>query len=252
MDGIASLSASYEFHPAYTLMVLLGLGLALAFPITRGIEKADRPHYYTIQAFTLAGALLGAKIAVVMGDAIWPIREFHDWAGLLFSGRSIIGALVFGFLFAEIAKPIMRYRLPPNDRFAIVLPFSIGLGRIGCHLVGCCRGLPHDGPLTVTYADGISRHPIALYEITFHLLAGLALLTLYRAGLLRYRLFALYLLAYGGFRFATEYLRVTEKAFVGFSAYQWFALTAVILGLATLVLRSSPSRVATHHPRVIT
>ena len=52
--------------------------------------------------------------------------EFHDWGALLGGGRSIAGALLFGFLGVEAAKPLLRYDIPPNDRFAIVLPFSIG------------------------------------------------------------------------------------------------------------------------------
>lgn len=239
MDGISTLSPLTALHPAYSVMVLLGFAVMFAFPITRDIRSAnDRRSYYLIQVVTLLGALLGAKLAVVMGDALWPLRPFDDWAALLLSGRSIIGALVLGFIVAEVCKPIMRYQLPPNDRFAVALPVSIAIGRVGCHLVGCCRGISVDSPLAVRYADGVARHPIAIYEIGFHLMMALLLLRLYRSGWLRGRLFALYLAAYGGFRLLSEFLRITEKAFAGLSAYQWFALAAVILGLLTIYLRT--------------
>lgn len=219
-------------------MVLLGFALVLVFPITRDLGgAAERRSYYRIQLVTLLGALLGAKLAVLMGDALWPLRPFDDWLALAYSGRSIIGALVVGFLVAELAKPIMGYRLPPNDRFAIVLPCSIGIGRVGCHLVGCCRGHPHDGLLSVTYDDGIARHAIAVYEMGFHFAMAALLLWFYRRGILRGRLFAFYLVGYGVFRFASEALRVTDKAFLGLSAYQWFALVAVLAGLVALVAR---------------
>ena len=174
-----------------------------------------------------------------MGDALWPLEHFDDWMALLLSGRSIIGALVVGFLMAEAAKPFMSYKMPPNDRFAVILPFSIGIGRFGCYLAGCCRGLPYDGPLSIAYADGIARHAIAFYEMAFHIAAGLLLLQLYRRKILFGRLFALYLILYGTFRFQTEFLRVTEKAFLGFSAYQWFALAAIVAGIITIALRSA-------------
>jgi len=239
MDSISTLSAGLVFRPGYAVAVLLGVAVALAFPITKDIgSAADRKRYYIIQGITLAGALAGAKLAVLMGDALWPLVPFEDWGALVFSGRSIIGALVVGFLVAEAAKPLLRYPLPPNDRFAVVLPFSIGIGRFGCYLVGCCRGVPHDGPLAISYADGIARHPIPLYEMSFHFLVGLTLLHLYRQGILRRRLFALYLVCYGVFRFSSEYLRVTEKVFTGLSAYQWFALLGVAAGLTAIALRS--------------
>ena len=238
VDGISTLDTVAQFQPAYAVMVLLGFALVFAFPVTKPIvSRSDRRTYYLIQAITLVGAALGAKLAVLMGDALWPIEPFHDWSALLLSGRSIAGALLVGFLVAEAAKPLLRYRLPPNDRFAVVLPFSIAIGRLGCYFAGCCRGLPHDGAWTITYADGIARHPIAFYELGFHLLAGVLLLHLYRRRILFGRLFALYLVLYGLFRFATENLRVTEKAFLEHSAYQWFAVAMVAAGLVALAVR---------------
>jgi len=219
--------------------MLIGFALVLGFPLTKHMkESRDRRRYYILQAITLIGAAFGAKLAVLMGDALWPLKHFDDWMALLFSGRSIMGALLVGFLVAEAAKPLMAYKMPPNDRFAVVLPFSIGIGRFGCYLAGCCRGLPYDGPFTITYADGIARHPIAFYEMAFQLAAGLLLLHLYRQKILFGRLFALYLVLYGSFRFQTEYLRETEKAFFGYSAYQWFALAAVISGIVAIAVRS--------------
>jgi phosphatidylglycerol:prolipoprotein diacylglycerol transferase len=226
-------------YAGYAAMVLLGFALALAFPLTRGLRSADdRQRYWTLQAITLLGALLGAKFAVLMGDALWPIQPFHEWVELLISGRSIVGALLFGFLFAEAAKPLLGYRLPPNDRFAMILPFSMGVGRVGCILAGCCRGVPWDGPLAITYGDGIPRHPAPLYEMLFDFAMGYALVALYRRGKLPGRLFAVYMAAYGMFRFVSEYWRETAKAFAGLSAYQWFALALVIAGLASLALRT--------------
>ena len=154
------LNAAFDLHFAYAAMVILGIGLVLAFPVTKHFEDPrDKRRYYAMQIITAVCAVIGAKLAVVLGDALWPLREFHGWTSLLESGRSIAGALLFGFLGAEAAKPLLRYDIPPNDRFAIVLPFSIGLGRIGCLLVGCCRGLPYEGPWAITYSDGIPRHP---------------------------------------------------------------------------------------------
>ena len=132
---------SFDLHLGYALMVVLGFALTLTFPLTRHFQDPrDRRRYYAMQAITAVCALLGAKLAVVLGDALWPLEEFHGWGALLGGGRSIAGALLFGFLGVEAAKPLLRYDIPPNDRFAIVLPFSIGLGRIGCLIVGCCRG----------------------------------------------------------------------------------------------------------------
>lgn len=228
---------SLDLQFAYAGMVLLGVALLLAFRPARHYSSHERAQYWRLQAITLVAALVGAKFAVLMGDALWPLKPFHDWMGLLVSGRSIVGALLFGFLAAEAAKPLLRYPLPPNDRFALLLPFSIATGRLGCWMAGCCLGVESHGPLAMVGVDGVSRIPAPLIELAFHLAAGVALVVLYRRGVLRGRLFALYLVAYGAFRLVSETWRVTEKAFGGWSAYQWMALAMVVAGAVALYAR---------------
>jgi prolipoprotein diacylglyceryltransferase len=228
-----------DLHFGYAVMVVLGFALTLTFPLTKHFQDPrDRRRYYAMQAITAVCALLGAKLAVVLGDALWPLRPFEDWSALIGGGRSLAGALLFGFLGAEAAKPLLRYDIPPNDRFAIILPFSIGLGRIGCLIAGCCRGEPFDGPWAITYADGIPRHPAPLYEMMFHWAMGFLLIALWRRQILFGRLFALYLVCYGAFRFLTEFLRETPKAYGDLSAYQLMGLAMIVAGLVAIVLRT--------------
>ena len=228
-----------DIHESYAVLMLASVALLLAFPTTRHFtSSADRGRYYTVQAITALGAAAGAKLGVLFGDALWPLRPFDDWAALLASGRSIAGALLFGFLAVEAAKPLLRYDIPPNDRFAVALPFSIAIGRIGCLVAGCCRGAPYDGPLAIAYDDGVLRHPAQLYEAVFQLAAGYALLVLWRRQILFGRLFALYLAAYGVFRFLTEFIRDTEKPYGGLSAYQLMSLGMIVAGSVALYLRS--------------
>lgn len=233
------MTLSPDIHESYALLMVASVVLLIAAPTTRHFTRADdRGRYYTMQAITALGAVAGAKLGVLFGDALWPLRPFDDWSALLASGRSIAGALLLGFLAVEAAKPLLRYDLPPNDRFAVALPFSIAIGRIGCLVAGCCRGAPHDGPLAMAYDDGVLRHPAQLYEALFQLAAGYALLVLWRRKILFGRLFALYLAAYGVFRFATEFIRDTAKPFGGLSAYQWMSIAMILAGSAAIHLRS--------------
>ena len=231
------MAVTWDLQLAYSGMVALGLVLLLVFRPAGQYGTRERRQYWRLQAITLVAALLGAKFAVLMGDGRWPLVPFDDWVGLMLSGRSIVGALLFGFLAAEAAKPLLRYPLPPNDRFAMLLPFSIGTGRLGCWLAGCCVGVESDGPLSLVGIDGVSRIPAPLIEMLFHLLAGFALLVLFRQVRMRGRLFALYMVAYGVFRILSEYWRITPKDFGGWSAYQWLALAMVIAGCAALYAR---------------
>jgi len=242
--GFHVIAPGVQLHFGYAGMVLIGILAVLAFRVTKDITSPrDRRAYYTLQSITIVAALLGAKLAVLMGDALWPIEAFDHWWELLWSGRSIVGALLIGFVAAEAAKPLLRYSLPPNDRFAIVLPISIAIGRIGCHLAGCCQGTTYDGALAIRDAAGVGRYPIPQFELIFHALMALLLLRLYRAKALQGRLFAIYVTAYGAFRFATEYLRDTSKVFFEHSAYQWFALALLLFG-AVFIYLHNPARKA--------
>jgi phosphatidylglycerol:prolipoprotein diacylglycerol transferase len=228
-----------DIHVTYPALMALSVALLFLIPTTRHFTRpSDRGRYYTMQAVTALGAVAGAKLGVLFGDALWPLRPFDDWSALLTSGRSIAGALLFGFLAVEAAKPVLRYDIPPNDRFAVALPFSIAIGRVGCLVAGCCRGAPYEGPFAIAYDDGVLRHPAQLYEVGFQLAAGIGLLVLFRRRILFGRLFALYLVAYGAFRFATEFIRDTAKPFAGLSAYQWMALAMIAAGAVAIYVRT--------------
>ena len=227
------------FHPAYLLFAGAGVLIALAFPVARHIrEQGLRRQYYLLQGITLLGAVIGAKISVLVGDYHWPWATVSDWWGVLWSGRSITGALIFGFLFAEIAKPIMSYTMPPNDRFAALLPFTFAIGRVGCLMAGCCRGLPYDGWCAFRGADGISRHPTQIYEMIFQITIGILFIVMVKRRLLFGRLFSIYLIAYGVFRFLTEFVRETPKFFGDLSGYQLLSLVMITLGAAFLLKRT--------------
>jgi phosphatidylglycerol:prolipoprotein diacylglycerol transferase len=231
------MTTDLNLHLSYALAVVLGAALIAVFRPVSDLGRSDRTQYYRLQAITLIGAVLGSKLAVLVGDGLWPVEPFPGWTGLLTSGRSIVGALFFGFVTAETFKPILGYTLPPNDRFAMGLPISIATGRIGCWFSGCCLGVETDGPFAVRGLDGIPRFPAPLVECAFHLIAAACLILLWRRKLLSGRLFAVFLVGYGLFRFVSEYWRVTPKAFWGFSAYQWLSVGMVIAGTIALYLR---------------
>lgn len=223
----------------YPALVTASIALLFVFPSSKRIaDRRERLVYWGLQVVTLLGAIAGAKMAMLAGDLGWPVVPLASWRTLVLSGRSITGGLIGGFLAAEAVKPLVGWRLPPNDHFAAKLPFSVALGRVGCLLGGCCRGLPHDGFPSVTYDDGVARWPAPIFEIAFQLAVGLFLVRLVRRGQLGGRVFALYMVLYGTFRFATEPLRDTPKSLGALSVYQALAVVMVLLGAASFAARS--------------
>jgi prolipoprotein diacylglyceryltransferase len=74
--------------------------------------------------------------------------------------------------------------------------------------------------------------------MVFHWAMGFLLIALWRRHLLFGRLFAFYLASYGVFRFFTEYLRETPKAYGDLSAYQIMSLAMIVAGGAALIART--------------
>jgi len=225
--------------PSYALPVLVALLLGALYPVASHItDRRQRREYYSLQLITFLSAVAGAKLAFLFGEYGWPFRPVSDWGAFLYSGRSLVGALIFGLLGAEVAKPFVRYSLPPNDRFAVVFAFSCAVGRVGCLMSGCCRGTPTDGPLAIVCEDGVSRHPVQLYEILFHVTAGTIGIWLVKRGKFRGCLFSLFLMAYGLFRLGIETVRETPQSFGGLTSYQWLSLVMIALGGGFFVRRT--------------
>jgi phosphatidylglycerol:prolipoprotein diacylglycerol transferase len=224
-------------YPEYALSVLLALAVGALFPVMQEMkEKQERRQYLLLQGIMLAGAVIGCKAAVLFGETGWPFASIDHWQTILVSGRSILGALIFGLVAAEIAKPIMGYTRPPNDRFAAVLPFTLAIGRVGCLLHGCCRGVPWNGFCAIRYSDGIPRHPVVVYEMIFDMAVGISFIWMVRRGVLRGRLYSLFLILYGLFRFFSEFIRETPKLYRGWlSGYQVLCAVAVLTGIAFFV-----------------
>lgn len=220
-------------------MMLAGIFVSIAW-WSRLARRDERLVLIYIAA--LAGAFLGAKV-VYLGAEGW--LHWHDadrWM-ILATGKSITGALLGGYLAVELAKKYLKYPGTTGDWFALVAPLGILLGRIGCMLHGCCLGRECLASwYTLNDVNGVPRWPASQMEFIFNaLFLGLVL------GLRRWRLwpgqhFHLYLMAYGIFRFAHEFLRDTPQILGPLSGYQVAALGIFALGLTGFLRRRRPGR----------
>ncbi|MBK1827984.1 prolipoprotein diacylglyceryl transferase [Haloferula rosea] len=205
--------------PLYSILLLTGVLLGAAG--WWRLSKSDS-RLPVIYFSGLVAAFLGAKLAFLAAEG-WLHGDSPDRWWIWASGKSVIGALPAGWLGVELAKKATGYRSATGDRFALLLPVPLILGRIGCLDAGCCLG--------IVVEDG--RWPAVPVEIAFQLLIlGVLVVFHWRKWFIGQH-FHLYLMAYGTFRFFHEFLRDTPKPFFGFSGYQLIALgTAVAAALA--------------------
>lgn len=198
-------------------MMLLGIGWGAVYWFKQ--SKQDS-RVAIIYAIGLAGAFLGAKLAFLAAEGWLHFDDPNRWR-IWLSGKSIMGALPGGWIGVELAKRLLGYTETTGDRFALLLPVPLILGRIGCLHAGCCQGIPLGG----------GHWPAVPVEIGFQVIALGLLLWLGRKRFLTGQHFHLYLIAYGLFRFAHEFLRSTPKPILGISGYQIIALATAAAGV---------------------
>lgn len=214
---------------------IMGLAIGAAWLIARRTQIAlplDRTQKLGIGIGAFCGAMIGAKLPFVLAD----------WNGMLsgaawFSdGKTILTGLVGGYLGVELAKWALDVHVRTGDSFVVPVAVAVGIGRLGCFVIGCCYGTPTSLPWGMqfpTAGDSLPRHPTQLYEAIFHLTMAGLMAVLLRNGIWRGQLIKAYIIAYAFYRFATEFIRPEAKFWLGLTGYQWVALAliAVFLGL---------------------
>jgi len=230
--------------PIYALTTVVGIVVSALLwkRLARSDGRTPDDRLYAVYGGALAGAYIGAKIAFLLADG-WHYRQ--DWMALL-SGHSVTGALLGGVFGAETAKQLTGYRKGTGDMFAVTVPLALALGRIGCVFAGCCQGVECNAAWwAVPDTHGILRWPAPLVEMLFNLLFLVWALCALRFGWQREQRFNIYLMAYGVFRFAHEFMRDDARWVGTFGGYHVVALAITVTGAWMYMRRRQQQRAAT-------
>ena len=226
---------TFQEFRGYSWLMLAGLALSIVF--WSRIARRDG-RLLPVYVGAVLGAFFGAKVCYFAAEGWMKIGSPGFWLDLA-TGKTILGAMLGGYLGVEGAKKAVGYKQPTGDWFAMIAPAGIILGRVGCMLHGCCPGRVFESPhwFTMMGSDGVHRWPAVPAEIAFNGVAMLTALALRRARLLAGQHFHLYLIAYGLFRFGHELLRGTPRLLGPFSGYHVLALAVAMLGLVRFYQR---------------
>lgn len=241
-----------------THAVFVALGLTAA-GIVFLVEKRRRGVTDHRIAYLVLGALLGAAVFSRLGtwaQHLDPTQNLSLIDQLARGNASMLSALVGAWLGVHVAKRISGYPGRSGDLFAPAVALAMALGRIGCLLTeqpGTPTGgtwgivLDADAAARTGSPAGVPLHPSFVYEIAFHL-AAFAVLWFW----LRHRPIAagetltIYIAAYAVFRFAVEFVRGNEVAWLGLTRPQLFLLVTIPLLAARMIwmLRTGRFRAA--------
>jgi phosphatidylglycerol:prolipoprotein diacylglycerol transferase len=214
--------------PAYTLFMLLALAVFLlarhVLPKPPRWQALPWRKRAVLALSAFVGGSLGAKLpfALAGGEGVLSPQAW------LADGKTVMAALIGGYLAVEVAKLLLDVRVKTGDTFAVPLALALAVGRWGCFCNGCCYGTETDLPWSVPFVQPDGRlawcHPTQVYESLFHFTMALLLLEVMRRGWLPCQRLKLYLIAYAAYRFATEYIRPEPRDYLGLTFYQWAAV----------------------------
>lgn len=155
---------------------------------------------------------------------------------------SIGGVSFYGSVFfIPLLMPLvgLLFRLKPGQTMDLCGPcvaIMIGCMRFSCFLTGCCGGwtvcvgtLCFEWPTQVM--DSIGDFAIMTYLLYSEEKKP-------QSG----KLYPMFMIAYSVMRFGLEFLRDTAKDWLYLSHGQWFAITAVLLGVLWIELQSKMTR----------
>jgi phosphatidylglycerol---prolipoprotein diacylglyceryl transferase len=189
--------------------------------------------------FVVAATGPGYFVSLAIGAAAgaWVSGSFNTLRqGAPALSHSVVGALVGAIVAVEIYKAVRGIRGSTGVVFVGSFATGIAIGRWGCLFTGLpdrTYGVPTTLPWGVDLGDGISRHPVQIYES----LSMALFLALYVAGLARRAPWAMrrgfYALCvwYGVQRFAWEFLKPYPAVIGPFNVFHLLCAGLVVYGV---------------------
>ncbi len=230
------------------LAYLLGFRLYLWLRRRQG-DPVDDGRRWSIVTAAAVGAVVGSRLLFWLEDPAATVGYLRQPA-ILFGGKTIVGALLGGWLAVEIVKRRIGIREATGDVFAVPLAVGIAIGRIGCFLSGLPDGTYGTAttlPWGVDLGDGVTRHPVALYESAFMLAMAIVL---QRSGprLRRGESFKLFMASYLGFRIAVDTLKPGVSVALGLTVIQWACAAGLAYYAWWLIVRRPGEMSAARFP----
>ena len=213
-------------------MYLFGFALAWLGARARA-KRSDSPvpksRVDDLIFYCALGVFIGGRVGYMLiyaPDTLManPLSLFFVWQGGMSFHGGLIGVLTAMALFARrLHQPFFAV----TDFIAPWVPIGLGLGRIGNFINGELWGAPTHVPWAVI-VNGVPRHPSQLYEAFLEGLVLFVVLWSYsRKPRPRMAVSGLFLLLYGIFRTAVEFIRLPD-ANIGYLAFGWVTMGQVL------------------------
>jgi phosphatidylglycerol:prolipoprotein diacylglycerol transferase len=214
----------FGIHPHWVFETLgygVGFRVYLWIRARAGDTIADVDRWWVVAAAAV-GAVAASKMLYWLED---PRLTLANWSNLayLMGGKTIVGALIGALFAVEALKLHLGITARTGDLFAVPLCVGIAIGRMGCFLTGLddhTCGVVTRLPWGIDFGDGMTRHPVQLYEALFAVALGMFLWWRSARPHVAGDIFKMFMVTYFLFRVAIDFLKPDVRVFAGLSSIQ--------------------------------
>jgi phosphatidylglycerol:prolipoprotein diacylglycerol transferase len=180
---------------------------------------------------SIFGSLIGSRLVGGLED-ITGLKAAFNKTFYFYQNKTVLGGLLGGLVAVELVKKLIKEKHSSGD--LITYPFILGLiiGRIGCFSMGVYEetyGVRSSLPWAMDLGDGVTRHPVCLYEILFLGFLWIAIASVEK----KYTLadgarFKIFMIGYLFFRFMLDFIKPHYTFNIGLSTIQIAALLGLL------------------------
>ena len=211
------------------------VGLWLAYREARRKRLLSDP-LIDLTIWIIIAAIIGARVFYILNE--WELFRGNliGWLKIWDGGMAMYGGIIGGAIAAWTY--LGRHKLDRATYFDIlagVMPIAIAVGRLGCFFVHDHLGRTTKFLLGIKLPDGTIRHDLALYEILFGVGLFIFFIWWRRRSLPAGLMTAVFIMAYGGFRFGFDFLRASDvpladpTVWLGLHPSQYVAGVSILL-----------------------
>ncbi|MFU8896083.1 MAG: prolipoprotein diacylglyceryl transferase [Gammaproteobacteria bacterium] len=228
----------------YGLMYIIGF--AIAWFLARHRAKQPGSSWTAQQVddlifYAAIGLIVGARIGSILfyNFDVWlrdPVMLLRVWEGGMSFHGGLLGVALAMWLYG---RKLGRGFFEMTDFVAPLAPLGLACGRLGNFINGELWGKPTDVPWAFV-VNGVPRHASQLYQAALEGVLLFVILWFFSARTPpRMAVSGLFLVGYGVFRFAVEFVRMPD-AHIGYIAFGWLTmgqlLTLPMIAVGTVLL----------------